>query len=579
MQPATGRGHLFGLCWVAVWLLLSALWCVTSARQIGATFDEPVYVTEGLQRWRSGSAAGLMKLGTMPLPVDAQTLPLYLWEQWRGRPIDPVGELHRVLPFARAATLLFWGLLLYHVWLAASALAGRWAGALAVATLACEPVLAAHASLATTDVAVTACLLALLYHFRASRDGSWGRRVAWPALWFALAVLAKASGMVFGALGLFLIEGQRCGWWLLTGVRGQGSGVREDRTGQPPAVPGFFTSLKELFQIGLLGMLLVFVYCGSDWQPQASFLAWAKGLPDGPGSAALAWLAEHLRLFSNAGVGIMRQVTHNIRGHGSYLLGHTDHRALWYYFPVVLSIKLSVPLLLAPALLVVLNLRRKGRPWDGNWALLCAFALLLFSLTCRVQIGVRFMFPLVALAAVGLSAGLVRTAQSWQSPLARKGLAAVAVAGVAWTATQALAVWPDGLCYVNPLWGGTENGYRLVSEANYDWGQGLKQLARWQRQQRADELCIWYFGTDPDLGRMAVQPLPLHLLPLRNEADFLRLVRGRRLAVGMTLMYGNVPIPAIDVIRGVLEARGPSARAGTFLIYDFTDGPRASASR
>ena len=379
MQPARERGSLFGFCWVAGWLLLSALGCVTSARQIGATFDEPIYVTEGLHRWRSGSSAGLMKLGTMPLPVDVQTLPLYLWEQWRGRPIDPVGELHLVLPFARAATLLFWGLLLYHAWLAGSALAGRRAEALAVAALACEPVLAAHAALATTDVAVTACLLALLYHFRASRDGGWGWRVAWPALWFALAVLAKASGMVFGALGLFLIEGQRCGWWLRSGVRGQGSGVRgqgsgvrEDRTGQPSAVPGFFTSLKELFQIGLLGMLLVFVYCGSDWQPQASFLAWTKKLPDSPGSAALAWLAEHLRLFSNAGDGIMRQVTHNIRGHGSFLLGHTDRRALWYYFPVVLSIKLSVPLLLAPALLVVLNLRRWRRPWDGNWALLCA---------------------------------------------------------------------------------------------------------------------------------------------------------------------------------------------------------------
>ena len=36
------------------------------------------------------------------------------------------------------------------------------------------------------------------YHFRAGRDGPWLRRVGWPALWFAAAVLAKASGLVFG---------------------------------------------------------------------------------------------------------------------------------------------------------------------------------------------------------------------------------------------------------------------------------------------------------------------------------------------------------------------------------------------
>src|SRR5207248_2607280 len=84
--------------------------------------------------------------------------------------------------------------------------------------------------------------------------------------------------------------------------------------------------------------------------------------------------------------------------------GQSDPRALWYYFPAVLSIKLTVPLLLAPVVLAVCrgwNSRDTSsrRPWYGNWALLCALTLLLFSLTCRVQIGVRFMFPLIALAA------------------------------------------------------------------------------------------------------------------------------------------------------------------------------------
>lgn len=560
MESSAWRARLVDALWLIAWGVASSVWCVTAAGRLGATFDEPVYVAEGLQRWRGGSTAGLMKLGTMPLPVDVQTLPLYAWERWRGTPIDPAAELHRVLPYARAGTLLFWWLLLGHVALAARALGGRRAAALAVAFVACEPVLAAHAGLATTDIAVTACLVALAYHFRQTRAARWGWRVAWPAAWFALAVLAKASGLVFGALVLFVLEADRCGWWR-----------RREGDAAPPA---FRSSLHDLFQIGFLGMALVFLYCGCDGRPNASFVAWARGLPEGAPASALLWLAEHLRVFSNAGEGIVRQVTHNVRGHGSYLLGHTDPRSLWYYFPVLMSIKFTAPLLLAP--LAWVGLRRtapRRGPWYGNWALLAALALLLFSLVCRVQIGVRFMFPLLALAVIGLAAGLVRALDGAASPWRPRLLAAGAAACLAWNLAEGLAVWPDGLCYVNPLWGGTRDGYRLTSEANYDWGQGLKELAHWLRDHPQSEFYVWYFGTDPAVGELPARLLPLHGLPIAGPEDALRHLRGRRVAVSTTLLYGNVFTPSMPPVLAVLRARRPVDRTTTFLIYDFTDEP------
>ena len=48
----------------------------------------------------------------------------------------------------------------------------------AVALLACEPVLLGHAALATTDIAVAACLLALAFEFHAGRGGRWPRRAS-----------------------------------------------------------------------------------------------------------------------------------------------------------------------------------------------------------------------------------------------------------------------------------------------------------------------------------------------------------------------------------------------------------------
>src|SRR5207245_1091718 len=91
----------------------------------------------------------------------------------------------------------------------------------------------------------------------------------------------------------------------------------------------------------------------------------------------------------------------------------------------------------------------------ANWAILTAAALILFSLTFRVQIGIRMVFPVVVLLVLGLAAAVVHACRG---PLRRNVLAGLSAAGVLWAAWSATAVWPHGLCYVNELWGGTREG-------------------------------------------------------------------------------------------------------------------------
>jgi hypothetical protein len=143
--------------------------------------------------------------------------------------------------------------------------------------------------------------------------------------------------------------------------------------------------------------------------------------------------------------------------------------------------------------------------------------------------------------------------------------------GLAWTTAAAVLVWPQGLCYVNELWGGTRDGYLLVSDANYDWGQGLKELARWQRRHAGAPLDVWYFGSDPRLDRLPMRSLPLHTLPIRQPGDVLARVRGHYLAVSTTFLYGmSADTPQCRQADAFLRARRPAARTATFLIYDFT---------
>lgn len=527
--------------WVLVCVALSSAWCLGAGTELGATFDEPLYVARGLDGWRDGSHAGLLRLGTMPLAIDLQTLPLALAERWRRAPFDARADLPELLPWARAVTLGFWWLLLACGWRAGAGLAGPWGGRLAVGLLASEPSLLAHASLATTDLALAACLLAFAVAFRAGRRAGWWRRIALSAAWFAAALLAKASALAVAPLcmAVLIAAEERHAW----------------RAG-----------LRDAAAVTVLGLLAATLYCGSDWRPEPSFVAWAQGRPaDAPLAEPLRWLADHLRIFRNGGEAIVRQMRHNLRGHGTYLLGVSHPRALWWYFPILLTIKLGEPLLLA--LPVVALVRRRAL---ATWPLLLAAALVAYSLTFRVQLGIRMMLPIVVFTAVGAGAALaaaIAAASGWRARL----LAAAAAAALLANAATAVRLWPDALVHVNRFWGGPARGAALVSDSNFDWGQGVPALRAWAAAHGTAPLAVWYFGTDPRADQPPLQPLPLHALPLASRADVLTLLRGRLLAVGATLRFGTpIDTDGYRQALAVLAERQPAARVGTFLLYDFT---------
>jgi hypothetical protein len=533
-----------------------------TARQLGPTFDEPLYLTRGLEHWRTGSYHGLLRLGTMPLPIDVQTLGLHVWECCRGVPFDAEADIDQLLPWARAGTLVFWWLLLLYGWKTAAWLGGRWAARLAVAFLATEPNLLAHASLATTDIAVSACVPAFIYYVLCGRDAPWWRRVGLPAFWLAAATLAKASGLIFCSISLVVLEISQL---IQTG------GLNDIQPGRLRESLGALwrstrPAHRKALQIVAIGLFLTFVYCGSDWRSEPSFVAWAESLPVGFGKSTMVWLADHVRIFSNAGEAIVRQVKHNMHGHGAYLLGQSSQRYFWYYFPVLLTLKLAVPILLLPVLLAVTAPRSLANRLCG-----LAVVLVAFSLTWHVQIGIRLILPVLTLGLVGLGVAVARAVSMAEAFWKKELLVTAAGAGLVWAAASCAMVWPNGLCYVNELWGGTARGYRLVSDANYDWGQGLPELSRWQLANGVDELDVWYFGTDPAMKHLPMHFIPVHIREVRNFTDIQEIVPGRYLAVSTTLLYGAVPSDESHQAAKILRERKPVDRTTTFLIYDLRD--------
>ena len=605
--------------WFLAWGAFSTLWCLTASRHLSGTVDEWIYVERGLHCWRAFSHQGLLLLGTMPLPVDVETLPLALWERSGHARFDPFTDLATPLMWARMGTLVFWWLLLIYARLIGRKLGGARAGRLAVGLLACEPNLLSHATLATTDISVSACLLAFTYHFQDGRGKTWKRRIGLPMLWFAALVLCKASGLVFGVLCMLAIQyGTQGTRKEKEKRRKEEKETEEQGTEEPqskiensptPNTPPFW---KDVGWIVGVGTLLVFVYCGTDWQPYAGLVRRAHSLAPGTKQTLLVWLADHLRLYANAADGVVRQIQHNSHGQGWYLLGHSGPRYVWWYFPVVLTIKLSLPLLLLPIVIAVCR-----RRCLGNWACWCALIQILLSITYHVQIGVRFLFPAICMGIVGLSAAAVcavageslqtedadtsaetsdelphprplslprnalgegselshaKSASNinrldWHKRVSARLPFVVACAGLVWTAFASIQWWPNGLAYTNGLWGDSRKGYLLVSDSNYDWGQGLWELRQWQQAYPDKPLTLWYFGYDP--AHNAFADVPREALTAHNIQEVREALRGKYLAASATQVYGGYNKPQ-QLLIVCLRQMQPTARTTTFLIYDFT---------
>lgn len=571
MVRSSAPGRWVDILWFLAFGIASSTWCLTAATQVGATFDEPLYLNAGLTSWRTGSNKLLMSAGTMPLPVDVQTLPIFLWERARGEGFQPYQQLHTILPVARAANLVFWALLLFYTMRLGRTWGGAWGGRLAVGFLACDPNFLGHAALATTDIAVTAGMLALIFHFHHGQGQPFFRRVIVPGVCFGLATLAKASGMVFGTQAMLVIG--------LYHLASTGALATPAGTSLRGRLVHFwhvtFPLRRDLVWIAATGFTLVFAYTGSDWGTEWTFIAWAEGLSDGPLKAVMVPLSHNLTIFPNAGEALLQQIKHNLRGHGTYLLGEWHQRAYWAYFPIALTMKVPLPILTLLLAVVVTRPRELNTPL--GWVTL---ALLAFSLNCRVQIGIRFMFTLMA---VGYTAATVAVARGWQAQ--REGTAGWRVvprwlvAGLL-TATAATAVWawPHGLRYFNQLWGGSDVGYTRLHDSNYDWGQGLPELRAWYESHgNGKPLAVWYYGTDTAALYPPFRWVMLGLTPLTSEADLRKAVDGDYLAVSVGMLHGNVDItPSTRFAVDWLRARQPVARTHTFVIYDLRQGdPRS----
>lgn len=517
-MPAISRGGrrlLVGAA-VAALLCVYAAEVTVSSRALSATWDEPCHLLAGYRYWQAGDYG--VNPEHPPLPKLIGAFPL-LFMHLKGtvvgvddsKPtvvIDGRKLVYRnnadaLLLRARLAEAAVGLLLILLLFEAGYQLLGAGAAWIAVVLAVFEPNLLAHTTLVTTDFALACFELAAVYALWRVAEKPATVRVVGCGVMCGLALASKHSGLVvLPTLALLSAAEIACRVAALQPNDPARAALRRQQTRTWAARLCAIYGVALLVLWGFYGFRYeARPYGWPLWESVASYTHVLHGHLD----AALITQAAQFHLLPEAylfGLTDVMMVTQGPRI--SFLFGRLYPHALWYYFPVDFVIKSTLGFLLLLALAFA-----AFRSWSGERYRKAAYILIppaffmAVALTSGTNLGIRHVLPVYPFLILAAAAGaweLGRRTPAWAVAVA--ALLALHVASSARTA-------PDYLAYSNELFGGTSQTYRWLSDSNVDWGQGMREAARYVARHNIKDCWLAYFGTaDP-----AYYGLPCKLLP------------------------------------------------------------------
>lgn len=461
------------------WLALALLWLaftllLTSAVKKSPTMDEGNHIARGAAFLGTGDPR--LSLEHPPLVNTLSALPAHLlldlrlpldagpwWEAaewyhfaddflWRANP-NP----EQIVFLARLPVMGLGLLLAALVFRWASDLGGARAGLLALALVALDPNLLAHARLSTTDLGGTFFVFLAAYALwsYARSPGRW--RLVAAGIAMGLAFSAKMSAALFGPLLALALMGDAL-------VAGPGRARR------------VVARLVALAIMAALALLTVWAAYGFQAGPLD------------PGGITLP-APTYVR-------GVRAIWSKSSSASPNYLLGEIKDAGWWYYFVVALLVKTPLPTL---ALWLQSWFRRPGRA--ALFILLPPALYFLATTTSNLNIGYRHLLPILPFLAV--CAGQVASAAL------RFAFRVLPFFLVLWLALNSLFIYPHFLAFFNAVQGGPEHGWRVLADSNIDWGQDLKGLKAYMDAHQIERVKLSWFGSAyPERYGIAYDPLP-----------------------------------------------------------------------
>lgn len=397
-----------------------------------------------------------------------------------------------------------------------------------------SPSVLAHGHYVTTDIGATFGIFLGLYGFITYLLRPSGRRLVLAGLAIGVAQLTKFSAVLLVPFLFFLLV-----IWFAAEV------VRGTRSGENPKRAAFYAKqgwryLRSYLLILLVAYALVYgvYFLFTVHYPEAKQLSDAATILTNASPKFLADIdlslikIPVLRPLGEYLLGVIMVLQRSAGGNTGYFLGTVTNTGWWYYFPVVFFLKEPIPsllLMLIAAFFTLTRIAKNARKIPSVKRTLSdylgthfpEFSMLLFivfyagySIQSTLNIGFRHLFPVLPFAYILVASGLktwVRERKMREVPLpsvttfsripypkrtsaSYKVKTAIVAILIIWFAGETVAASPYFLSYFNEFGGGTEYGFRYVTDSNYDWGQDLKRLAAWARENRVQKIAVDYFG-------------------------------------------------------------------------------------
>jgi len=174
----------------------------------------------------------------------------------------------------------------------------------------------------------------------------------------------------------------------------------------------------------------------------------------------------------------------------SYILGMASlYGSPGYYFPLVFFIKTPLPLLMLLSLCLLIPFKYVKKE---KYILIPLLFIFLNVILSHVTLVNRYILPVYPL--VIIYAGQLVNIKTVRKTILFLFLGVLLI----WYIAGTLKTFPYFVSYMNEAIGGAGNRYKFLVDSNYDWGQGLIALKKYEDNQGIRSLQLAYFGSiDP----------------------------------------------------------------------------------